>query len=63
MEIILFTIVAAALYFGTDALLKYLEARRGQRFEQRSLIFFAIILVLAIITFEVLQRLLDQGAV
>lgn len=60
MEIVLFTLVAAALYFGTDGLLKYLEARRGQRFQQRSLIFFAIILVLALVTFEVLQRLLAQ---
>ena len=45
MEVILFTAVAAVLYLVSDRLLLLLEARAGRRFEYRSLVFFAILLV------------------
>jgi hypothetical protein len=56
-EVILFTLVAVGLYFGSDALLDWIERRRGTRFENRQLVFFAIILGLAVVTFALLRSL------
>jgi hypothetical protein len=53
---ILFTIVGIVLYFAADRALNALEVRAGRRFEYRSLIFFAILLPLALLTFALLQR-------
>ena len=61
MEAVYFTLVAIGLYFFSDWLLERIERLRGQRFEQRSIIFFAIITVLALISFQVIQ-LLMRGA-
>ena len=61
MEIILFTAVAAVLYLVADRLLLLLEARAGRRFEYRSLIFFAILLVLAVATFGAIQQFAARG--
>lgn len=55
MEIILFTLVAIILYQSADGLLKYIEKRKGKTLENRSLIFFVIITVLALTTFNLLQ--------
>jgi len=57
MDIVYFTAVAIALYFGADWLLEWLERRRGARFENRQVIFFAIILPLALASFWLLGRL------
>ncbi len=57
MEIILFTIAAIVLYIGSDRALNYVELRRGARFEHRSLIFFTILVVLALVSFNLIQRL------
>lgn len=57
MQIVLFTLVAAALYFFADWVLRTLEARRGAPFPNRSLLFFAIIMPLALIVFELMDRL------
>ena len=55
MEIVYFTIVAIGLYALADAALRRLERLRGARFENRQLVFFAIILPLALLTFWLLQ--------
>lgn len=60
MEILLFTVVAVALYFGADSLLRALERRRGAPLPHRNIIYFAIILSLTLITFRILQPLLQQ---
>ena len=57
MEIVYFTLVAAGLYFFSDWLLDRIEKQRGKRFEQRSIIFFVIIMVLALLTFELISYL------
>lgn len=57
MEIVLFTLVAIAIYFAADWILRTLEARRGAPFKNRSIIFFAIILPLALIVFSVMGNL------
>jgi len=55
MEIVYFTVIAIGLYFAADALLDWVERRRGRRFENRQVVFFAIILPLALLTFWLLR--------
>jgi hypothetical protein len=57
VEIVLFTLTAIVVYFAADRILNYIEVRRGARFEHRSIIFFFIILVLALGLFEVMQNI------
>ncbi len=61
MELIYYTLAGLGLYVVSDWILNRIEIRRGERFEQRSLIFFGIILVLALITFRLI-RFVQQGA-
>lgn len=60
-EVLLFTIVAVGLYFTTDWVIRLIEERRGEPLANRSMVFFVIILVLAVVSFEVIQRLLQGG--
>lgn len=57
MEVIYYTFVAAGLYFASDWILDRIEVSRGERFKNRSLIFFVIILVLAFISFGFINYL------
>lgn len=63
MEAIYYTLVAAGLYFMSDRLLDRIEIIRGERFQNRavrSLVFFLIILVLASITFSLINYLVQS---
>ena len=55
MDILWFTLVALALYFGADRLLDWIERARGARFENRQVAFFAIILPLALAAFWLMR--------
>jgi hypothetical protein len=58
MEVIYYTLVAAGLYFMSDWILDRIEISRGERFQNRglrSLVFFVIILVLAFISFGIIN--------
>ena len=55
MEIVYFTLTAIVLYVFSDWLLRRAEQFAGRRFEHRSLIFFAIILVLALASFALIR--------
>lgn len=57
MQIVWFTLIGIGLYLLADWVLDRVERARGARFEQRSLIFFAIILVLALASFQLLRQL------
>lgn len=59
MEVIYYTMVAAGLYFITGWLLDKIEVSRGERFSRgvSSMVFFAIILVLAFLTFGFIKLL------
>ena len=57
MDIVYFTLIAIGLYAGADALLDRLERRRGKRFENRQVAFFAIILPLALAAFWLVRML------
>ena len=56
MQFIAFTVLGIVLYVLADRLLQALELRAGRRFEQRSLVFFAILLVLALASFALVRR-------
>ncbi len=58
LQAISYTVVAVVLYAVSDWILNQIEIKRGKRLEHRSVIFFAIILVLALGTFSLLERLL-----
>lgn len=58
MEILLFTLVAIVIYLVSDRFIRMIEARRGEALKQRQVIFFAVFLVLALVSFRVLRILL-----
>lgn len=57
MAAIYYTIAAVALYFFSDWILLRIEAAAGRRFEYRTIIFFFILLLLALVTFTLIKRL------
>jgi NhaP-type Na+/H+ or K+/H+ antiporter len=61
MQMILFTVLGIGLYLLADRLLDGIEARAGRRFEYRSLIFFALLLALAVVSFAVVRRFVPGG--
>jgi hypothetical protein len=56
MEILYFTLAAVFLYVGADWILKRIEVAAGRRFEYRSIIFFAILLVMALTSFALIRH-------
>ena len=56
MEMLYYTVAAIFLYMVSDWILNQIEIRRGERFDNRSLIFFAIILVLSVALFNLIQQ-------
>ena len=57
MEILYFTLAAILLYMAADWILNRIETAAGRRFEYRSLIFFAILLVMALSAFALIRQL------
>lgn len=57
MDLVWFTLIAIGLYFGADWLLDWIERRRGARFENRQVAFFAIILPLALAAFWLVRAI------
>jgi hypothetical protein len=57
-EIIIFTLNAAVVYLVSDWLVRLIEKRRGAVIKQRQVVFFVIFLVLALVSFQLLQNLL-----
>lgn len=56
MDLVAYTVAGLVLYFVSDWILNQIEIRRGKRFENRSMVFFAIIMVLALGSFELIKR-------
>ena len=56
MTIVYFTLAALALYLVSDRVLDLLERRAGRRFENRSVIFFGLLLGLSLATFALVRR-------
>ena len=60
MEVIYFTLTAILLYLAADWILRRMETAAGKRFENRSLIFFAILMTMAVISFALIRNLTGQ---
>ncbi len=58
MAYLYFTVVAIALYFLSDWILNKIEQRIGKRLEYRSVVFFVIIIVLAMASFNFIDTLM-----
>lgn len=61
MEAVAYTIVGIGLYLLSDWILNRMEAAAGRRFEKRSLIFFGLLLVLALGSFALIRQLTGAG--
>jgi len=61
MEILYYTLIGIGLYFTSDWLLHRIEGIYGKRLEYRSLVFFAIIMTLALATSQLIT-LFSQNA-
>jgi len=62
VETIVFTVIGIAAYVIADRILNWMEVRRGARFEYRTLIFFALLLALALGAFQLVNLLLTPRA-
>jgi len=60
MEVIYFTLTAILLYLAADWILRRMETAAGKRFEKRSLIFFAILMTMAMTSFALIRNLTGQ---
>jgi hypothetical protein len=58
LEILVFTLNAIIVYLLADWILRQIEARRGAVLKQRQIVFFVIILTLALISFQFLKAIL-----
>lgn len=61
MSIVYLTLVASVLYLFSDWVLLRAEAVAGRRFEYRSLVFFCILLTLALASFSLISHLTGTG--
>ncbi len=61
LEIVAYTIAGIILYFGSDWILIQIENAAGKRFENRSLVFFAIIMILTLSSFTVIRLLIPDS--
>jgi len=55
LQIIYFTLVAAILFLGSNWIVDRIEIAAGRRFKYRSLLFFGIILTLALVSFQLIS--------
>lgn len=57
MEFILYTVAGIILYVLADRILIQIELRRGAPFANRSIVFFVIISIMAIVSFQLIKGL------
>lgn len=55
MQAVYFTLVAAILYLVSNWVVERLEIAAGRRFQYRSLLFFGILLILALTIFYLIR--------
>ena len=60
MEILIFTLNAIVVYLVSDWLVRLIERRRGAPVKQRQVLFFVIFLVLALVSFQLLNTLFSE---
>ncbi len=57
LKLLAYTLAAVLLYWVSDWILNQIEIRRGERFPNRTVIFFLIIMVLAVVVFNLIDYL------
>ena len=57
MEIVIFTLNAIFVYLFSDWIIRKIEERRGTVLKYRQLVFFAIFLMLVMLTFQFLKTI------
>ena len=57
MQILIFTLNAIVIYLLSDWIVRRIEAHRGEVLKNRQVIFFVIILALALISFRILDKI------
>ncbi len=57
MEILVFTLNAIVVYLAADWIVRVLERQRGGVLKQRQVVFFVVFLSLALVSFNILQRI------
>lgn len=57
MEVVYFSLTAILLYLAADFVLRRIEAQAGGPLAYRSLVFFAVLLALALGTFAVIRQI------
>jgi len=60
MEIIYFTLAAIMLYLAADWILRRIEMAAGKRLEYRNLIFFVILMTMAVTSFTLIRTLTGE---
>ena len=60
MAYLYYTVAAIVLYLLSDWILNKIEQRVGKRLKYRSVVFFVIIMVLAVSTFEMIDRIVGE---
>ena len=60
MAYLYYTITAVLLYLLSDWILNQIETYYGKRFEYRSVLFFVIIMILAVGSFEIIDRIVGE---
>ena len=60
MAMIYYTLAGIILYVAADWVLGRLEARAGRIFEHRTLVFFALLLSMALVSFAVIRAVLGE---
>jgi len=58
MGAVYYTITGVVLYLLADRILRLLEARAGRVFEHRTLIFFVLLLAMALVTFAAIRSMI-----
>ena len=61
MEIVIFTLNAIFVYLFSDWIIRKIEERRGTVLKYRQLVFFAIFLVLVMLTFQFMKTIFATG--
>jgi len=61
VDIVWLALVGIALYVLADRILDAMERRAGRRFEQRSIIFFGLILGMALVVFALIRNFVETG--
>lgn len=60
MAYLYYTVTAVLLYLLSDWILNKIEQSMGKRLEYRSVVFFVIIMVLAVGSFEMIDRVIGE---